>query len=97
MIPDENLAHRIGLVPLNVDARQFEYVKGQSKGGPGSSTGNEVLGYNEFNSLNFKLHKKCSKKVTNAPMIINETHNEEELFYNSNIYSGDLEWIPIGN
>lgn len=25
IIPDENLAHRIGLVPIGVDARKFSY------------------------------------------------------------------------
>ena len=25
IIPDENLAHRIGLVPINADARDFDY------------------------------------------------------------------------
>ena len=30
-------------------------------------------------------------------MIINSSHDENELYNNSNIYSGDLEWIPKGD
>lgn len=25
IIPDENLAHRVGLIPIGVDAREFNY------------------------------------------------------------------------
>jgi DNA-directed RNA polymerase I and III subunit RPAC1 len=27
IIPDENLAHRLGLVPIKADPREFEYAK----------------------------------------------------------------------
>ena len=30
-------------------------------------------------------------------MILNETHNDEELYNNANVYSGDLKWIPVGD
>ena len=30
-------------------------------------------------------------------MILNNTHDEEKLYNNSNVYSGDLEWIPEGD
>ena len=30
-------------------------------------------------------------------MIINSSHDEDELYNNSTVYSGDLEWIPQGN
>jgi len=84
VIPDENLAHRIGLVPLNVDAREFEYHETDKE-------------YNETDSLHFKLHKICTKKDPSAPMVLNNTHDEEILYNNSNVYSGDLEWIPKGD
>jgi len=30
-------------------------------------------------------------------MIINSSHDENELYHNANVYSGDLEWIPQGD
>ena len=49
IIPDENLAHRIGLVPIMVDPALFEF-KATDKA------------YDDTNSLRFKLHVECSKK-----------------------------------
>jgi hypothetical protein len=40
---------------------------------------------------------KCTKKYKDAPMIINSSHDENELYNNANVYSGDLEWVPKGN
>lgn len=84
MIPDENLAHRVGLIPILADARLFEY----------HTAGTE---YTEKDCIKFRLHKKCTKKHPNVPMILNDSHNDEELYHNANIYSGDLEWVPIGD
>ena len=30
-------------------------------------------------------------------MVINNTFDEEKLYNNSNVYSSDLKWVPIGN
>ncbi len=43
------------------------------------------------------MHKICTKKDPNAPLILNETHDDSLLYNNANVYSGDLEWIPLGN
>jgi DNA-directed RNA polymerase I and III subunit RPAC1 len=48
IIPDEVLSHRIGLIPLLVDANEFQYKKQNEE-------------FNEFNSIYFKLHIKCEK------------------------------------
>jgi len=64
IIPDENLAHRIGLVPIKVDPSQFAYHE----------QGKE---YSEGDSLKFRLHKICTKKDPSAPMVLNNTHQEE--------------------
>ena len=84
IIPDENLAHRMGLIPINADAREFEYhEKGKE--------------HTENDCLKFRLHKICTKKDPSAPMVLNNTHDEEKLYNNSNVYSGDLEWVPMGD
>lgn len=84
IIPDENLAHRMGLIPILADANDFEYHEAGKD-------------HTELDSLKFKLHKVCTKKDPSAPMVLNNTHDEETLYNNSNVYSGDLEWIPQGD
>ena len=54
IIADENLAHRIGLVPIAVDPRLFEYKTSPTKS------------YDSSNSIRFKLHVVCTKKVPGA-------------------------------
>jgi DNA-directed RNA polymerase I and III subunit RPAC1 len=62
IIPDEVLSHRLGLIPLLVDANEFQYKKANEE-------------FNEHNSFNFKIHVKCernkSKKDANDPEFIN--------------------------
>lgn len=82
VIPDENLAHRMGLVPIAVDPRVFEY---RQEGKPSTAE----------NSLRFKLHVKCTKKVPGQAVVLNNTEDEEKYFNSPNVYSGDLEWVPI--
>lgn len=86
IIADENLAHRIGLVPIKVDPRLFKDVETEGE-------------YNEFNSLRFKLHVECTKKdpKMKTPLNINDVEEEERIFNHSNVYSSDLKWIPIGD
>ena len=55
IIPDENLAHRLGLIPLAVNPRLFEYKASQNKA------------YDATNSLRFRLHVTCTKKNPGAP------------------------------
>jgi DNA-directed RNA polymerase I and III subunit RPAC1 len=84
IIPDENLAHRVGLIPLNADADLFELV---------GKDGDVKEDYSASNSLKFKLHKKCTKKDPSQPTKFNCTYAEEDLLFNhANIYSGDFEW-----
>lgn len=85
IIPDENLAHRVGLIPLAVDPRLFDFKTVAEKP------------YDAQNSLRFKLHTVCTKKVPGAKVVATSAA-EEDLHYNhANVYSGDLEWIPIGD
>jgi DNA-directed RNA polymerases I and III subunit RPAC1 len=86
IIPDENLAHRMGLVPIMADPHAFEFKPLDKP-------------YDESNSLRFKLHAICTKKDPRkpTPLNINDVEEEEKIFNNSNVYSGQLEWVPIGN
>lgn len=86
IIPDENLAHRMGLIPIQADPDLFDFKP-------------EDKHHDDSNSLRFKLHVECTKKDPSkpTPLNINDVHMEEQLFNHSNVYSGDLEWIPIGN
>ena len=76
VIPDEVLAHRMGLVPIKVDPRQFEYKNKDE--------------HNEGNCVKFKLHVKCSRK--NTPEAKNRTRSSafdcssEKLLYRHLLY-----------
>lgn len=45
IIPDEVLAHRLGLVPIHADARKFDYLAGEPT---------------DVNTIVFELREKCS-------------------------------------
>ena len=85
IIPDENLAHRMGLIPLAVDPRLFEFKTSPTKA------------YDATNSLRFKLHVVCTKKNPRAKVQIRNAQDEDEHYNHANVYSGDLEWIPVGD
>ena len=85
------MAHRVGLIPIKADPRLFKYhEKKEVDDGSGENQ------YNDEDSIKFKLHIRCTKKDSNAPSIINESHDEGKLYNNSNVLSGDLQWEPIG-
>lgn len=76
----------MGLVPIMVDPKLFENKHPDKQ-------------YDDRNSLRFKLHVICTKKdpKMQTPLNINDVEEEEKIFNHSNVYSGDLEWIPIGD
>ena len=53
IIPDEVLSHRLGLIPIKVDAGLFNYKKDTEE-------------LSEFNHLLFKLHVICEKEPMNV-------------------------------
>ena len=84
IIPDENLAHRMGLIPIAVDPRLFE-MKDPSKP------------YDATNCVRFALHTVCTKKDPSKPTQFNipSAAEEDALYNHANVYSGDLKWIPV--
>merc|ERR1712166_104949 len=66
IIPDENLAHRMGLVPIYVDPKMFEFRA-------------EDKPTDEMNSIRFKLHVECTKKdpKMTTPLNINDVEEDE--------------------
>lgn len=79
IIHDEMLAHRLGLVPLNIDPSLFKtYKKGEA--------------VTPDNTVKFHLKVKCTKNK-DAPK--DGVAPSDVLYENSKVKSGLLEWIPI--
>ncbi|XP_021003131.1 DNA-directed RNA polymerases I and III subunit RPAC1 isoform X2 [Parasteatoda tepidariorum] len=82
ILPDEVLAHRIGLIPFKVDPRLF------TEKAPDDDQGTEE------DTLTFELKVKCTKKP-NTPkdiLVVNETTCNHPV-----VYSRDFKFIPIKN
>ena len=94
IIPDENLAHRVGLIPINADPRLFE-MHPQLTPQEVEEGVDPTIKYTAEDCIKFKLHVRCTKKDPSAPMIINNTVDEEKLYNNSNVYASHLEWVPL--
>lgn len=82
LIPDEILAHRLGLIPIAAHPDDFEWrsVHGSS----------EVLG-NE--GLKFAIDVTCTKKSGAVP----QSDRPEDLYLHSSVYASDMTWQPVGN
>lgn len=81
IIQDEVLAHRLGLIPIFADPREFDVKK----------DGDEET--KDDTTLQFDLKVKCIKNK-NAPK--NAT-DPDELFVNSKVTTDLIKWVPIGN
>ena len=96
IIPDENLAHRVGLVPIKADAREFEFHPPLSQAEVEEGV-DATTKYSSEDCIKFKLHVRCTKKDPKAPMVINNTVDEEKFYNNANVYASQLKWEPIGD
>ena len=100
MIQDEVLAHRLGLIPIRADPREFQ-VRGEEDA-------------NEYNVVSFRLQVRCSKQrggggeaaagggsvAAAGPSSGGggaSSRGEEPGILGSRVTSGDLEWIPQGD
>ena len=83
MIQDEVLAHRLGLIPIRADPREFQ-TRGEEDA-------------NEHNVIAFRLQVKCTKVRSEGVAATGGTAaSDQEGAINSRVTSGDLEWIPQG-
>ncbi|KAH7888106.1 DNA-directed RNA polymerase [Phlebopus sp. FC_14] len=80
VIVDEVLAHRIGLVPINVDPALLEF------------TNPPEAQATDRNTLVFRLRASCERRK-NAPK---DTTDPQKLYINSEVLSSQLEWVPQG-
>jgi DNA-directed RNA polymerase I and III subunit RPAC1 len=94
IIPDENLAHRVGLIPIQADPRDFEFHPQLSQQEVEDGV-DPTTKYTGDDCIKFKLHVKCTKKDPRAPMVINNTVDEDKFYNNANVYASQLQWIPM--
>ncbi|XP_042218266.1 DNA-directed RNA polymerases I and III subunit RPAC1-like [Homarus americanus] len=81
IVQDEVLAHRLGLVPLKVDPRYFEF---QNK---------EETEWGAQDSVQYKLNVQCTKN----PHALGDETDPDTLYLNRKVLSSSLKWVPLGN
>lgn len=86
IIPDEVLAHRLGLVPIFADPRLFQYKDDSQE-------------FGESNSIQFSIKFKCMRKPEYMNKTDKElaAMNPEDYLVNHTLLAKDLKWIPLGN
>ncbi|XP_037941840.1 DNA-directed RNA polymerases I and III subunit RPAC1-like, partial [Teleopsis dalmanni] len=80
ILQDEVLAHRMGLLPLKANPYLFQYKDKDS----------DDLG-TELDTLEFELKVKCTRKKD-----VKNTQNPDIAYENSNVFSGQMKWLPRG-
>ncbi|KAI6652577.1 DNA-directed RNA polymerases I and III subunit RPAC1 isoform X1 [Oopsacas minuta] len=84
VMPDDVLAHRMGLIPIKADPRLFNF--------PAYNEKNQLI-VDSNSVLEFELSIKCSH---NKAASVGATLPEEK-YKNSNVYTRHMKWVPIGD
>ncbi|KAJ3300291.1 DNA-directed RNA polymerases I and III subunit RPAC1 [Borealophlyctis nickersoniae] len=77
---DEILAHRLGLIPIKADPRQFDF-----RGGVDDSP-------TDLNTIVFRLQVRCQRNPQAPPNAV----DPEMKYLNANVMSSLLQWEPQG-
>ncbi|CAO4377548.1 unnamed protein product [Caenorhabditis nigoni] len=93
VIQDEVLCHRLGLLPLRVDPRGFQFPTEKVVGinEKGVDCDEEPSG-DPARNLIFKINVTCTKNRNAVPTAT----DPKQLYHNSSVYSRAFEWVPIG-
>jgi len=81
IVQDEVLAHRIGLVPLKVNPKLFEFRN------------KDETEWGDQDTVKYELKVKCTK---DQKVSANET-NPDRLYINRKVISSTLKWVPLGD
>ncbi|CCD68663.1 DNA-directed RNA polymerases I and III subunit RPAC1 [Caenorhabditis elegans] len=94
VIQDEVLCHRLGLLPLRVDPRGFQFPKEKVVGinEKGVDCDEEPEG-DPAKNLIFKINVSCTKNRNAVPTAT----DPKQLYHNSSVYSRAFEWVPIAD
>ena len=84
IVQDEVLAHRLGLVPINVEPNDFKDLLRDKDG---------ALNRTDDNTLVFTLNVTCTAKSGRTPGRIDPDYAD---LNHGVVYSSDLKWVPQG-
>jgi len=80
IIKDEILAHRLGLIPIKADPREFDY-----------NVSENLENFTDKDTIVFQLKVECSRNPE-----ARQSDPDDVKYVNSKVLSGMLEWVPKG-
>lgn len=96
IIQDEVLAHRLGLIPIHADPRQFRFPAARTSNRmEGEETGSayDHENINPLEVIVFRLTVKCSRNPNALP----DATDPDVMYLNTKVTTKQLTWLPIGN